>query len=213
MPKPAPTNEPVLDLIRERWSPLAFDDRPVPADALRCVFEAARWSPSSSNEQPWRFIVGSKDSDPATYSKILECIVPANQVWASTAPVLMLNLGARDFERNGQPNPYALYDTGQATVYLTLQATALGLGVHQMGGFDRDRARVVFAIPDDYELGAAIALGYEGDPARLSDEKYRERHTNPTRVRKALSDIVLSGAGDTFGTASQLATPAPQKVA
>jgi nitroreductase len=203
MTKPTANDYPIDDLLRSRWSPLAFADRPIPAEALHSLFEAARWSPSSMNEQPWRFIVGSRDGTPETYAKLLDCLMPANQVWAQTAPVLLLCLGLGHFSRNGSPNPYALYDTGQAVAHLTIQASALDIAAHQMGGFDRDKARQIFAIPEDFVLGAVIALGYEGDPASLSDEKYRERHVNPVRERKPLGEIFLSG-GDHFGDASPL---------
>jgi nitroreductase len=204
MRKIAPVEVPILDLFVQRWSPLAFDERPVPTDALRRLFEAARWSPSSNNEQPWRFLVGTRDGDAETYAKLLDCLVPANQLWASTAPVLMLNMGSTTFARNGMANPYALYDTGQATAFLTVEAAALGISLHQMGGFDREKARGIFGIPDEYVLGAAIALGYEGAPDRLTDEKYRERHLNPARVRQPLAEIVLTGGEGAFGAPSPL---------
>ena len=204
MSKPTSNDHPIHDLLRERWSPLAFADKPIPADVLHTIFEAARWSPSSSNEQPWRFIVGSKDGDPEAYAKILDCLMPLNQLWARTAPVLMIGVGAKHFARNGMENPYALYDVGQAIANLTIEAMTHDVFVHQMGGFDRDKAREVFGIPEEYVLGAAVALGYEGDPAVLADEKYRERHTNPARARRPLSESFLSGASSTFGEASPL---------
>lgn len=205
MPKPATPDYPIHDLLRERWSPWAFADRPVSADALRLLFEAARWAPSSSNEQPWRFIVGSKDIDPATWEAIFGCLNESNQLWASTVPVLALGVARRTFARNGSPNPYALYDTGQAVGCLLMEAGALGLHVHQMGGYDREKAREVFAIPEDFEPVSAIAIGYEGTSDRLSTERLRERHDNPARERRSLRDIVFTGAS-AFGEASPILT-------
>ena len=203
MPKPTANDYPIDPLLQQRWSPLAFDPKPVPADVLGSLFEAARWSPSSSNEQPWRFLVGTRDGDPDTYEKLLDCIVPGNQVWATTAPVLFLVLATTTFARNGSENRFALYDAGQAVGHLTVEATALGLHLRQMGGFDAPKARQVFAIPDDITVGAMIALGYEGDPEYSTDEKYRQRHEDPTRTRKTLHEIVFTGSGDAFGTPSR----------
>jgi nitroreductase len=202
--KPAETEHGIHDLLRQRWSPLAFAETPVSPTTLRSLFEAARWSASSFNEQPWRFIVGSKDGDPETYQNIYETLVPANQAWASTAPVLILGIAKTTFSHNGSPNGSALYDLGQAVANLTFQAAEHGLLLHQMGGYDREAARRAFAIPDEYALAAVIAIGYEGDAARLLDEKLQARHTNPVRTRKPLGEILFSGSSDTFGKPSPL---------
>ena len=184
------TEVPVHDLIRERRSPLAYSDRPVGAEELRSLFEAARWAASSYNEQPWHFIVATKD-DPAEYGRLLGCIAPANALWAGKAPVLMLTVAKLTYDANGAPNRHALHDVGQATAHLTLQATALGLGVHQMGGFDVARAREEFSIPEGYEPVAAIAVGYPGDPDELPDS-LRARASAP-RTRRELGEFVFAG--------------------
>ncbi len=202
--KPAETDHGIHELLRQRWSPLAFAETPVSPTTLRSLFEAARWSASSFNEQPWRFIVGSKDGDPETYRKIFETLVPANQAWASTAPVLILGIAKTTFSHNSSPNGTALYDLGQASASLSFQASEHGLLLHQMGGYDREVARKSFGIPDDYVLAAVIALGYEGDVSRLPDEKLQARHTNPVRARKPLGEIIFSGEGETFGEPSPL---------
>ena len=203
MPKPAETIQAIHPLLKQRWSPLAFAETPVPQAVLRTLFEAARWSASSFNEQPWRFIVGTKDGDGVTYQKILEALVPGNQAWASTAPVLILGIARSNFSHNESPNAVALYDLGQAVGSLTFQASEMGLLLHQMGGYDKEAARKAFSIPDSYALAAVIALGYEGDLSRLSDEKLQTRHSSPARVRKPLSELILSG-NDGFGIPSPI---------
>ena len=184
------TEVPVHELIRERRSPLAYSDRPVGTEELRSLLEAARWAASSFNQQPWHFIVATKE-DPAEYERLLGCIVPGNVVWARNAPVLMLSVAKLTFDANGAPNRHALHDTGQAAAQLALQATALGLGVHQMGGFDAARAREVFSIPEGYEPVAAIAVGYPGDPESLP-ESLRVRASAP-RTRRELGEFVFTG--------------------
>jgi nitroreductase len=189
MHKPATTDYPVHELIQNRWSPRAFSDKPVPPEILRSLFEAARWAPSSSNEQPWAFIVGTKD-DPETHNKILSTLVEFNQAWAKHAPVLAIAVSQMEFARNNTPNRNAFYDTGSAVAHLTAEATSRGLFVHQMAGFDQQKAVDVFHIPKGWEPIAAFAIGYPGDPNALPD-KLRERELAP-RSRKAISEFVMS---------------------
>ena len=187
--KHAPAVEGVLPVFHSRWSPRSFSDREVaPADLAR-VFEAARWAASSRNEQPWRFLVGTRNS--LTYKKILDSLAAPNQLWAASAPVLILGAASTRFAHNGEPNRVALYDLGAAASYLTLQAAALGLATHQMAGFDLTAARRAFEIPEDYVLGAVIALGYQGEPAALANEHMLTQETTP-RQRKPLKDFVFS---------------------
>jgi nitroreductase len=181
---------PVDDLIKERRSPLAYSERSVGREELRSLLEAARWAASSYNQQPWHFIVATKE-DPREYERLLGCIVPANALWAASAPVLMLSVAKLAYDSNGAPNRHALYDVGQATANLALQATALGLALHQMGGFDMERARAEFQIPEGYEPVAAIAVGYPGDPESLP-ESLRARASAP-RTRRELGDFVFTG--------------------
>jgi nitroreductase len=191
--KQAPAIDGMLPALLERWSPRSFADREVsPADLGR-VFEAARWAASSSNEQPWRFFVGTRKS--ITYEKIFSTLVESNQRWAAAAPVLILGVASTRFARNGSANAYALYDLGAAASYLTLQAAALGLSSHQMAGYDQAAARQAFEIPEEYVLGSVIALGYQGEPANLQDPHQLEMETTP-RTRKALSKFVLSAWGE-----------------
>jgi len=196
MPNPtkeAVTRYPVHPLIRERWSPRAFADRPVAREMLGSLLEAARWAASCYNEQPWIFIVARKEDGPA-FARVLSCLVPFNQGWAQKAPVLMLSLARSTFANNGQPNRHSFHDVGAATAQLTFQATALGLSVHPMAGIDRDRIRAEYALPADVEPVAGIAVGWLGDPATLP-EGLREGEKAP-RNRKSLNEIVLGGWGD-----------------
>ena len=147
--KLAPAVEGVLPLIHHRWSPRSFADRDVSAADLRRVFEAARWAASSYNEQPWRFLVGTRKSD--TYKKIFSALIPFNQSWAASAPVLILGVSRTKFSHNGSPNPVALYDLGAATAYLTLQAAALGLSTHSMAGFDGNVAEPLLRFPKNFK--------------------------------------------------------------
>jgi nitroreductase len=189
MQKPAPTNFPVHNLIRERWSPRAFAGKSVEPAVLASLFEAARWAPSSSNEQPWAYLVATKD-DAENFAKTLSVLVEFNAAWAKDAPVLVIAVSRLNFQ-NGQPNRNAFYDTGAATAMLSVEATARGLAVHQMAGFDHAKAKQVFEIPADCEPIAAIAIGYPGDPSVLP-EKLRDREVAP-RTRKPLTEFVMSG--------------------
>lgn len=171
----------------------------VELEKLQSLLEAARWAPSSNNEQPWHFIVGTKD-DPAAHDRLFHCLKEGNKKWAFRAPVLMLSVARLNFEDDGQPNRHAWHDTGMAVFSLAVQATALGLIVHQMAGFDVEKARTDLGIPAGYEPVAMIAVGYPGDPAELPDY-LRERELKP-RERKAVSEFLFTGS---WGTKSPLA--------
>jgi len=188
--KIAPALPGTLDVIRRRWSPRAFSDRPVSSLDLTLLLEAARWAASSANEQPWRFIIARK-SDPETHKKLFDSLVEGNQSWAKNAPLLLLTVAKRTFTSNGNPNRVALHDAGIALANLMLQATSMGIYTHAMAGFDREKARANFAIPEDFELGAAVAIGYLGDPASLSP-KHQQSELAP-RTRKPLDAIAFGG--------------------
>ncbi len=187
--------ESLADPIRRRWSPRAFADQPVTPAEIHSFLSAAQWAPSSSNEQPWIFLVGVKGTP--TWDSLFASLVAANQSWAVNAAVLILGL-ARTRTASGRTNHYALYDLGQAVSQLSLQATALGLSVHQMGGFDRDSARHAFSLTEDHLLGAVIALGHQAEPSALNDEKYLERELAP-RSRKPLAEIALTSLDTPLG--------------
>jgi nitroreductase len=190
MQKPATTDFPVHDLIRHRWSPRAFATKPVEPAVLASLFEAARWAPSSSNEQPWAYLVATNDN-PDDYLRMLSVLVDFNAGWAKNAPALALAVSHLKFQGKGNPNRNAFYDTGAATMLLSLEATARGLYVHQMAGFDPAKAKQVFEIPADWEAIAAIALGYPGDPKSLP-QPLHDREVAP-RTRKPLAEFVMSG--------------------
>lgn len=202
MDRPATTDHPINDLLRHRWSPRAFSPRPVDHATLLSLLEAARWAPSSSNEQPWRFIVAARE-DADLFQRLLSTLAEGNQIWAKEAPVLMLSIAERNSARSGKPNRVALYDVGQAMAHLTFEAASRGLYVHQMGGFDADKARALFAVPDTAEPAAAAAIGYPGEPATLPTEQLREREVAP-RVRRPLSQTVFA---DRFGQSADWARP------
>ncbi len=190
MEKPADTNLPIHELLRKRWSPRAFSSRPVSAETLQILLEAARWAPSSYNEQPWAYMVATQDN-PEEFQRLLGTLVEGNRAWAQHAPVLMLSVAKANFDRTGQANRHAFHDTGLASMSLVLQATALGLGVHQMAGFSVEKARELFSIPQDWEPVAAIAIGYPVE-AEAVHESLRAREFAP-RSRKSLKDFVFSG--------------------
>ncbi len=198
MTKPAPTQYPLHDLLAQRWSPLAFAERPVEVEKIQSLLEAARWAASCFNEQPWHFILATRDR-PDQYERLLSCLVAANQTWAGRAPVLLLTVASLAFRRNGKPNRHAYHDVGLAVGNLTVQATALGLSVHQMAGIEPDRARTLYSIPDGYEVVSAIAIGYLGSPAALP-EALQSREAAP-RQRREFSSFVFS---EQWGEASPL---------
>lgn len=189
MEKPAQTAYPIEDVISRRWSPRAFEEKVIEPDKLKRLFEAARWAPSSNNEQPWRFLVATRDNQ-SEYEKLFGCLSEGNAKWVFRAPVLMLSVASLLFEDNGKPNRHALHDTGMAVENLVLQATALGLQAHQMAGYDVDRARRECQIPTGFEPVAMIAIGYPGDPAILPDY-LRERELK-SRDRQPIVDFVFS---------------------
>lgn len=157
---------------------------------LLTLLEAARWAPSSSNEQPWRFVVATKE-EPADYDRLLACLLEGNRKWAYRAPVLILSVTRMDFEEDGRPNRHAFHDVGLATENLLLQATALGLVAHPMAGFDIEKARADLKIPSGYEPVAMIAVGYPGELSVLPD--YLQQRELKPRERKPLTEIAFSG--------------------
>ena len=176
----APAN--LHEVIRTRWSPREFSARPVEPEKLRSLFEAARWAASCFNEQPWRFILATSDK-PEQFQKVLSLLMEKNQQWAKTAYALGFSTGKKTFTHSGQPDRFGLHDTGAATANLATEATALGLRAHFMGGFDAQRAREEFHVPDDFEIGAAFAIGYIDESVVVPG----------ARTRKSLDEIVFAG--------------------
>lgn len=186
--KHAVTELPVEPGILNRWSPRAYADKPVSDRDLKTVFTAGIWAASSSNEQPWRFVVGHKGDE--TYKKIFESLLPGNQIWAGAAPVLFAAFAKKTFTKGGKPNKVAMHDVGAACANIALQATAMGLHVHGMGGFDPVMLCAYFGVPGDFEPTACWALGYLGDPENLNDQ-HRAGEQAP-RERRPVSDVVFS---------------------
>ncbi len=165
---------PLLEAIQIRRSKRAYADRPIEAEKIQSLFEAARWAPSSSNEQPWVYIYATKDH-PELWKKLFDTLMAGNKIWAERAPLLIMSLIRKNFVRNEKPNVSAKYDLGAANAFLSLQATHLGLNVHQMGGFDRQLATNNLNVPDSHEVAVMLAIGYLGDPEILPDNlKKRE---------------------------------------
>lgn len=187
-------DHPIHEALVRRWSPSAFSSRSVPAGDLRSIFEAARWAPSSYNEQPWRYLVATRET-PERYEQILKCLVDANQAWAKSAPVLAIGCVHLKFSRNGRPNGVALHDLGAASSYLTFEATARGLFVHQMAGILPDRVRLQFGVPEDYQPVTGLAIGYLADPQDVPAD-LRARDAAP-RERNPLSTFVFEGGWGT----------------
>lgn len=191
MEKPAPTDIALNALIRNRWSPRAFADQAVSPEILLSIFEAARWAPSSSNLQPWAYIVATRE-DRENFSKILGTLVEFNQAWARSAPVLALSIAHANSQPGGSANRHAFHDVGSATAQLTFEANSRRLFVHQMAGFDAKKAHEVFHIPADWEPVAAMAIGYPGDSESLP-QPLRDREVAP-RTRKPLGEMVMTGS-------------------
>ncbi|MCC6540806.1 MAG: nitroreductase family protein [Flavobacteriales bacterium] len=180
---------PVHPVLNARFSPRAFSDRAVTDAELELVLEAARWAPSSMNEQPWRFLITRRGEE--GHAELLATLNHSNQVWANKAPVLILNLVHRILSRIGQENFHARHDLGIATAQLTAQATALGMGLHILGGFHADAARAAFGIPETYDVVSVIVLGFPGEPDSLPEQlMQRELQHSP---RRPLAELVHYG--------------------
>lgn len=192
MQKPAITQAPIHDIIANRWSPRAYDaNKAVSQTQIISLLEAARWAPSCFGDEPWRFIVWDKNQDAAAWEKAFDCIVPGNQTWAKDAPVLILICADTLFGHNQKPNRWGGYDTGAAAVSLCLQATSMGLATHQMGGFDGERTRAAFGIPEQINMMSMLAVGYSADVNTLSDE-LKERELT-ARKRRPLGELFYDG--------------------
>jgi nitroreductase len=188
MEKPAPVDHPIEEILKRRWSPRAFSDRMIARETLQSLFEAARWAASSFNEQPWSFIVATKEK-PDEHAALVSCLTEKNQLWAQLAPVLMVSVAKMNFERNGKPNRHAFHDVGMAVANMIVQATAMGLYVHQMAGFSAEKVREIHSVPAGFEPVAAIAVGYPGAPDILP-EQFRQQEVGP-RQRKPIHTFVF----------------------
>lgn len=191
MEKPAHAQFRIHELLSRRWSPRAFADQAVEREKIQSLLEAARWAPSSFNEQPWFFIIATADH-PAEHQKLLSCLKEGNQIWAHKAPLLILTVAKMHFDHNGQANRHAYHDVGLAVGNLVVQATAMDLVIHQMAGIRSDNIRECYSLPAGYEAVTGIAVGYLGDSNNLP-ELLREQELAP-RSRKSLREFVFSGS-------------------
>lgn len=191
--KPAETEQPIATIIAERWSGRAFDASiPVSDEDVIALCEAARWAPSCFGDAPWRFIIWNRATDEVQWQKAYDCLVPGNQDWAKNAPLLILAASVSNFSHNDKNNRWVGYDSGAASMSMCLQATELGLMSHQMGGFDADKLKTTFQLPDDLQLWAMIAIGYPALPDTLTEEQL-ERELK-ARERRPLSQQFFNGA-------------------
>jgi nitroreductase len=191
MHKPAETRFELHPPIRDRWSPVCFSPRPIEPTLMANLFEAARWAPSSFNEQPWAFCIATQDQ-PTEFAALLGCLAEANQVWAKHAYLLLISVAKLAFDRNGKPNRHAHHDVGLATMNLIVQAMSHDLFCHPMAGFDVAKARAVLSIPDAHEPLTAVAVGYRAADVSQCDPALQQRDQSP-RSRKPLSQIVFTG--------------------
>ncbi len=188
MEKTAVIEHEIINEIKIRKSGRAYSERLVEPEKIHQLLEAARWAPSSMNEQPWRYIVAKKD-DTVLYNKVFGSLAESNQSWVKNAPVLIVSLARRTFIRNGVANRHALYDTGAANSLLTIQTSALGLNAHQMGGFDYEKLKSALAISDDMEIAVVISIGYPGEIDKLP-EALQKRELAP-RERYIQSELIV----------------------
>lgn len=162
----------IEEIVQKRHSGYSYDSsKSVSKEQLALIVKAGQLAPSSYNEQPWRFIICDKKTDPAAYEKVFSTLVPFNQKWVENVPVLIVSVAASKSAHNQEFNRFAQYDTGAAAFSMMLQATSLGLMAHQMGGFDQTKLQALFAIPEDFIPMAVMAIGYETPGAEVSEKK------------------------------------------
>lgn len=180
----------INEIIKKRFSTRAYSDKPVEIEKLIELFKAAKWAPSSMNEQPWQFIVTTK-SDGANYNKLFNTLSEGNKIWAGKAHVLILVAAKKTVDKTGKPNRYGFYDTGSSVALLALQAQELGLFVHELGGFNFNKAANALKVPEDYVPVVVLVIGYKGNANELPE--YLRVRENAVRTRKPLDIFVFSG--------------------
>lgn len=186
--KTAVTKYPVLDIIKNRWSPRSFSEKPITADAMHTILEAGSWAFSAINEQPWRYVVAYRGT--ALFNALFDLLLPGNQPWNKNAGALVVSISKKTFAANDKVNVSAQHDVGAANMLLTLQANSMGIYTHVMGGFQKEPTASLLELPADMEPVVVIALGYP-DHADKLDEPFKTRETSP-RSRKPLTEIILN---------------------
>ncbi len=183
--KNAQNEYPILDIIAKRWSPRAYSEKSVEKDKLLSLFEAARWTASSFNEQPWKFIVARKE-DSIKFNKALELLNDFNISWAKKSPIIILALAKKYFDHNGKENKHSFFDLGAAINSLSLQAISMDLYIHQIAGFDEQKAVEFFNICVDWQPAVVFTVGYIGNvydlPENLQKSELKERTRKPLEL-------------------------------
>jgi nitroreductase len=191
--KPAQTAVPISASLAQRWSGRAYNaDRAIAVKDLLGLLEAARWSPSCYGDQPWRFLVGDRFSQPHEWERLYGCLVPANQGWAQAAPVLIAVIADSRMSRDESPNRWGSYDTGAAAMALSVEATVRGLMVHQMGGFDAAALRAAFSIPERFQPMAMLTVGYQLSSSQIPEDMQEREHA--PRTRRPLTELAFTGS-------------------
>jgi len=181
----------ILEIIQERWSPYAFSSAPVEEFKLKAMFEAAGYAPSCNNEQPWQFVYTTQE-EKEIFNDYLEFLSEGNKIWVKNAYGIIISLARTKFSHNGKPNRWAFHDTGMAVSNLLLQALALVVFVHQMGGYSIEKVKEYFRLGDDVEPVAMMAIGYLGDGSNLNPELLKRDETR--RPRKPFTEFVFKNS-------------------
>lgn len=189
--KPASNKYPIIELIKNRWSPRVFSDKEISEETLHSLLEAGRWAPSSNNLQPWKIIYGFKDSD--TYDRIYNCLADFNKLWANNSQVLIAGIFKKTMEDDEKENFHALHDLGSFMTNLSLQAQSMDIAVHQMAGIDFKKAAKEFNVPDNHHVATAVAVGYYGGEVSDLPEDLQKPENDINRKRKEISEFTFNG--------------------
>ncbi len=187
--KETPVDHEIHDLLKKRWSSFAFSSEPIEKEKINSLFEAARWAPSSFNDQPWKIIYATRDN-PEDFDKMTSLLMKGNE-WAADAYMMVLVCAVQEFAYNGKPNRHAEFDAGAAAENIFLQATSMGLVVHEMAGYDREKSQEILGVPKEVSSVAMLVIGYPGDSSTLSEDLMKRE--NAPRERKKISEFVFEG--------------------
>lgn len=188
--KITPIEHPILDSIKNRWSPRSFAETPITEQKAKILLEAGRWAPSSSNIQPWRVIWGIKGTE--MYDRIFNCLDEFNQTWAGNAQMLWINAFKKTMKNNEKENFHALHDLGLFMGNVNHQANSMGIAVHQMAGIQFKKAHQEFNFTEDYHVATSVAFGYfGGDPDDLSDN-LKKKELKKMRERKKQNEFAFN---------------------
>lgn len=190
MIKKAVTSVEINELIANRWSPRSFDNsKSLSNEQITQLLEAARWSASSMNEQPWRFMVWNRNDNSEGFQKVFECLSEGNQKWCKNVNTFILAAAYQKLS-NGDVNASAQFDTGLAVGNMLIQAVSMGLSTHPMGGYDKQKLKEQFSLSDDLVQYAIIAVGYQAEAEKLDDAALIRREKS-SRQRKEISELII----------------------